>query len=89
MKESKNAYNKVGVGYLRSFAGDKTNAALLGKRVHILVEKQLDAADTETGCETLTERIRVGTVEKLAAAMNDGHFLVLRHESEERCVRNK
>lgn len=76
-EDSGNAYNKVSIGYLCSFAGDKTNAAILGKRVYILVEKQLDATGKETGCETLAERSRVGTVEKLAVALNDSHFLVL------------
>lgn len=76
-EDSGNAYNEVSIGYLCSFAGDKANAAFLGKRVYILVEKQLDATGKETGRETVAERSRVGTVEKLAVALNDGHFLVL------------
>lgn len=76
-QDSGNAYNEVSITDLCSFAGDNANAALLRKRVYILVENQLDATGKETGCETLAERSRVGTVEKLTIALNDGHFLVL------------
>ena len=51
-----NAYHEVSIGYLCSFAGDKANTAFLGKRVYMLVEKQLDATGKETGRETLAER---------------------------------
>ena len=88
-KVSGNAHNKVSTGYLCSVAGDKANTAFLGKRVYILVENQLDATGKETGRETLAERRWVGAVEKLAVALNDGYFLVLRHESENQCARDK
>ena len=83
------AYDEVSIGYLCPFAGDKANSAFLGKRVYMLVEKQLDVTGTETGRETLAERRWVGAVEKLVTALDDGHLLVLRHESEDECVRDK
>lgn len=38
VERSKNTYNKIGAGYLRSFAGDETDAAFFGESVYILVE---------------------------------------------------
>lgn len=77
-----NAYDEVSIGYLCSFAGNKANSALLGERVYILVENQLDATGQETGGETLAERRWVGAIEELAVALNYGHLLVLGRESE-------
>lgn len=73
----RDAYDEISIWYLCSFAGDEADAALLGERIDMLVEEQLDATGKETSSETLAERCCVGTVEKLGSALDDGDLLVL------------